>query len=136
MSLRDELLAVRSQYGTLTPANVLDAARAADHPLHSRFEWDDTIAAERYRESQAGELIRKVKLTYADSTGTRQDVRAFLIVRGDDPKSEYIPTEEAMVDPFASKLLLQEFEREWKAFRTRYEHLAEFAATIRKDIAA
>lgn len=136
MSLREQLLAVRAEYGSLTAANVLDAARAIDHPLHSRFEWDDSIAAERYRESQASDLIRKVKLTFADSSGEPKDVRAFLVVRGDEPTSEYVPTEEVMADPFTSRLILQEFQREWKAFKARYEHLAEFAATIRQDVAA
>lgn len=135
MSLRDHLLAVRDQYGALTPRNVVDAARDEGHPLHSRFEWDDTIAAARYREVQAGELIRKVKITYADKKGEQRDVRAFLVVRGDGPTSEYVPTEQVMTDPFTSRLVLQEFEREWKAFKARYDHLAEFTSLILKDVA-
>ena len=137
MSLRDELLKVRAQYGSLTPANVVDAATDATHPLHSRFEWDNTVAGARYRELQASELIRKVKITFADKSGTPQDVRAFVVVRGEEPVvGEYVPTEEALADPFTAQLLLREFQREWKAFKARYEHLAEFAATIRKDVAA
>ena len=34
----------------LTPKNLLDANRDEKAPLHNCFEWDDTEAAERYRE--------------------------------------------------------------------------------------
>ncbi|WP_100813924.1 hypothetical protein [Microbacterium lacus] len=136
MSLRDEILAVRDRFGRITPANVVEAARDDESPLHSRFEWDDTVAGARYREVQASELIRKVKITYAAPDGTNRDVRAFLALRETETTSAYVPTEEALSDPFTEKLLLQQFEREWKAFRSRYEHLRDFAATIARDIAA
>jgi hypothetical protein len=42
----------------LSPELVLDAARDEDHPLHASFEWDDSVAAEKYREEQAGRMIR------------------------------------------------------------------------------
>jgi hypothetical protein len=130
-------MGVRDEFGSLTPANVVESARDEESPLHHRFEWDDTIAAERFREVQASELIRKVKITYADANGSPQVVRAFLVVRGDGPnQSVYEPTEEVMSDPFASKLLLQEFEREWRAFKSKYDHLKEFAGTIAAHIAA
>ncbi|WP_282847216.1 hypothetical protein [Microbacterium oxydans] len=141
MSLRDHLLAVREVYGTLTPTNLLEAARDEQSPLHHRFEWDDSTAAEKYRLVQAGELIRKVKITYSDSHDQPQEVRAFLVVREVTDEdgaatAAYVPTEEAMTDPFTSALLLREFERDWKSFKAKYQHLKEFAATIRKDVAA
>jgi hypothetical protein len=131
---------VREDFGSLTPANVVEAARADDSPLHSRFEWDDSIAAESYRRNQASDLIRKVKVTYTDSSYRPQEVRAFLAVHGEESTSKaYEPTEDVLADPFTSKLVLQEFEREWKAFRARYEHFQEFRDVILaavKDVAA
>ena len=46
-----------SNGGILSPAGVVEAARRRDHPLHDRFEWDDTEAARQYRLWQARELI-------------------------------------------------------------------------------
>lgn len=43
--------------GVVTPAGVLDAARTKTSPLHDFFEWDDSKAAEKYRLSQAMEMI-------------------------------------------------------------------------------
>lgn len=48
--------------GRLMPADVVEAARDTDSPLHSSFEWDDTEAAQKYRLNQARSLIRTVKL--------------------------------------------------------------------------
>lgn len=128
--VRDILLRIRDEAGTLTPPVVVGAARDEQHPLHHRFEWDDTIAGERFREHQASELIRSVNIQYT-ITGEPSEIRAFLSVRiGDTPDREYVPTEVAMADPFTSKLLLQEFDREWKRFKARYGRLVEFRDVV------
>jgi len=48
--------------GILTPSAVVDEARPEDSPLHAAFEWDDSIAAEKYRLEQARRLLRQVGL--------------------------------------------------------------------------
>jgi len=48
--------------GTLTPSRVVDVARSPLNPLHKYFEWDDAVAAEKYRQDQARELIRCVHI--------------------------------------------------------------------------
>ena len=49
--------------GKLTPKKLVEAARDVNSPLHDEFEWDDTIAAERYREQQAMYIIRSIEVT-------------------------------------------------------------------------
>jgi hypothetical protein len=49
--------------GRLLPDDVVEAARAADHPLHQFFDWNDSQAAEKYRRMQAAQLIRRVRVT-------------------------------------------------------------------------
>lgn len=46
--------------GKLTPKNLVDASRDKSAPLHNEFEWRDGVAAEKYREVQAGYIIRSV----------------------------------------------------------------------------
>lgn len=48
--------------GRLTAAGVLDSARDSASPLHRCFEWDDSVAGERYRLDQARRLIRSVRV--------------------------------------------------------------------------
>lgn len=46
--------------GDLRPADIVADARSTDSPLHELFEWDDTLAAELYRLSQATRILHVV----------------------------------------------------------------------------
>lgn len=135
MNLRDLLTDIYQRHQELTPELVVDEARPVDHPLHTRFEWDDTTAAEKYRQVQAAELIRSVKIVYRDAPVERS-VRGFVNVRPNTGPNRgvYMPTEEAVADDFTRKLLLAECKREWQAFKAKYEHLAEFADIIKEGL--
>lgn len=135
--LRDIMAGIHAQRGALTPPLVVAEATPEDHPLHDRFEWDDTLAGPRYREHQAAQLIRSVRVRYAvTEDGREKSVRAFLPVRrnADDDldgiTSSYEPVEAVMADPFRARVVLQEFDREWRAFRARYGHLEEFRLAL------
>lgn len=54
--------------GRLSPEIVVQSARDPASPLHSRFEWDDTKAAEEHRRSQARTLIRSVRVEFRTET--------------------------------------------------------------------
>jgi len=45
------------------PAVVADA-KSPQSPLHACFEWDDEVAAEKYRDHQARTLIDSVLMTF------------------------------------------------------------------------
>lgn len=133
--LRAQLTSIYQQHGQLTPRIVLDEARAPEHPLHSRFEWDDAEAAEKYRLTQAHELIQSVKISYRDAGGRRQDVRQFHAVRRDQ-EFVYEPLEEIANDDITRQILLRDMERDWKTLRKRYSHVREFFDLIRSDLDA
>ena len=63
--------------GRITPDIVLAAARSPDSPLHARFEWDDSVAAERHRLAQARSLIRSVRIEFR--TDTRSVVAPYFL---------------------------------------------------------
>ncbi|MHC4202412.1 MAG: hypothetical protein ACYSU0_20665 [Planctomycetota bacterium] len=54
--------------GVLTPEGVVNAARDPQHPLHSRFIWDDAIAAHAHRIETARRIIRSVKTEIQTTT--------------------------------------------------------------------
>lgn len=128
-NLRDVLLDIRERRGMLTPAVVLQEASNPDHPLHTRFEWDDSVAAYKYRLSQAADLLR---VTYRPDPDLPRDLRAFWVMKGVDgsPESQYVPTEEVLLDPIARQLMLNQMRREWRSFQRRYEGMAEFAQML------
>jgi len=131
--LREQLQAIYDQHGRLTPAIVVEEARAPDHPLHHELEWDNEIAGEAYRLQQAHELIQRVRIAYKTAPGgERRSLRAFQAVRGEDGY-RYEPTERVVHDPFLSRLVMADMEREWRQLKRRYEHFAEFWDLIRGD---
>lgn len=133
--LREQLEGVRAKHGVLTPETVIVEARSTKSPLHARFEWDDRLAAAAHRLTQAGELIRSVYVRYEDANGQRKQVRAFMATpQEDSPRASYEPVGEVVLDPFKRQLLMQSFERDWKAFKARYDALAEFSALILHDL--
>lgn len=135
MNLRDALLEVRAQAGKLTPLTVLDAARDPKHPLHSRFEWDDSVAAEAYRREQAHQLIQVVNLNYRTGDGTTKTIRAFHAVR---TETEYVyePAEAVVADEFQRQLVLRDMERDWKTLKKRYQNFREFWTLVEGDAEA
>ena len=54
----DELERVYKKRGDIKPSTLVEESRPASAPLHRCFEWDDAIAAEKYRESQASYPLR------------------------------------------------------------------------------
>ena len=135
--LRGQLQAVYDQHSELTPDLVVDVARDPEHPLHSRFEWDDSVAGEAWRRQQAHDLIRKVRVVYreADETGPEKSIRVFHAVRS-DKGHVYEPVEKVVADDFTRRLLLNDMEREWKALRKRYQEFEEFLSMVRQDVDA
>lgn len=63
--------------GKLTPKELVEAARDVNSPLHDEFEWNNTKAAQKYREWQARYIISsiEVKLTYIPSEIEKVDLQ-------------------------------------------------------------
>lgn len=136
-SLREELQQIYNRHGSLTPKGVVAEARDPQHALHNHFEWDDSIAGEKYREQQAAVLIRSVRIVYREASeeGPKRTVRAFQSV----PTStgyEYRPTSEVAEDPVAREVVLAQMRREWKALQARYAQFTEFVEMVLEDLDA
>lgn len=57
-----ELDKLYKRHGSVSTEMVLQAARDAKHPMHRYFEWDDSVAAEKYRQGQALSMIMASKM--------------------------------------------------------------------------
>lgn len=136
--LRDALQALYDSHGMLTPTLVVDEARDPGHPLHSHFEWDDARAAEEYRLEQARGLIQKVKIVYRSPRGRSPErlVRAYHSVPDVERGRVYRSAEDIAEDPLLREMVLRDMERDWKQLKTRYEHFAEFAEMVLRDMVA
>jgi hypothetical protein len=131
-SLREELEAIWQERKAISPAIVVDVARDEAHPLHTRFEWNDTEAGERFRLIQAAALIRSVRVIYKtdESTGEESRRRAYVSTGLPTRPSEYLPTDEALANPLTYQLVLRSFERAILALKRQYGHLKEYEAMV------
>lgn len=119
-----ELCAELESQGKLTPHEVVEASRPDDAPLHAAFEWNDEVAAEKYRETQASYIIRSVEVVVE---GTDKPTRAFVSLTVAENEREYREINKVLSIHSERELLLNEAKRELEAFKRKYSVLEELA---------
>lgn len=110
----------------LTPATLLEASRSIDAPLHVEFEWDNDVAAEKYRLNQAQKIIQNIVIVTdtVDGAEAHQD-RAFVITPGG--RTNYVSLQSALSNDEWRKHLLAEAKRELMNFTQKYRRFQELA---------
>ncbi|NRA48169.1 MAG: hypothetical protein HRU12_03480 [Phaeodactylibacter sp.] len=85
-----ELERIRQKRGTLTSAVIVEESRSETAILHNAFEWNDTIAAQKYRERQAGTLVRSIVLIEKKAPDVQSPVYTLTMT---EQKRQYMPSE-------------------------------------------
>lgn len=123
-----ELSRIHEEHDGIRPADVVDEARPKDSPLHSAFEWNNKLAADQHRLTQARQLIRAViSIPEPERGETFTPLRAFVSVHTEGTKRVYRPIHIALANPEEREALLRRMRREWSAMKVRYEALLEFS---------
>ena len=105
----------------VTPEEVLEQARNdEDSELHKCFEWNDSVAAEKYRLTQARQIIQL--LVIKPERKEEPQVRVFQITT---ETNNYQPVRLFLEQPDEYKALLQRAKNELSALKTRYKTLSE-----------
>lgn len=113
--------------GGLTPVRLLDASRDTFAPLHGEFEWDDAVAAEEHRKSQARHIINSiVVISEKDET---PPVRAFVHIRDDDD-CRYESLGVVLRTPSMHQQMIDNARRELQAFSSKYKQLNELRIVL------
>ena len=103
-----------------TPEEILEKAKDPDSELHKCFEWDDTVAAEKYRLQQARTIMCNLVWVTEDK---KDEVRVFYNLTFE--KSEYHPTKLILQKPDEYQALLNKAKGELAAFKKKYSMLKE-----------
>ena len=112
--------------------DVVAAARDPLSPLHSKFQWDDSKAAHRYRLWQARQIIASVTIKLPDGRATRKYINvpvaaarqyepALLVVQDEDKFTAVL--NDALRD-------LREIQRRIEGLRQLVEHNASQVAAV------
>lgn len=132
-----ELESIRKKDGNITPRSVVEKAKSKRSALHRHFEWDDSVAAEKFRLEQARKVIRSIEIIHVQAPTV--PAKAYSLVtrapakvqEPHQPQKVYTSTEEALQDPVMRDELLGEAIRDAIAFRRRYAALQELAQVFR-----
>lgn len=108
----------------LSAKSLLDASRPEDAPLHYEFEWDDSAAAEKYRESQASHIIRHLAVRLESKP--QEPVRGFFQVKRADPRS-YTRLGAILTQRDARAELMRKALAELVSFQRKYSTLSELS---------
>lgn len=131
--------------GSVTPSSVVEDARDPKSPLHECFDWDDGIAAEKWRLAQARNVINCI-ITYEPSKqGEDLEVRAFYHVmhpaevEPSDSEEEEIVVRYAQIDEvqqsadFRAQVIAQA-KAELNGWRQRWKAYADVFGAVFRSI--
>lgn len=62
---------------SITPIAVVTAAKSKSSPLHPLFEWDDLVAADRFRLVQARNIVNHLEVVVVNSAGQKENIKAY-----------------------------------------------------------
>jgi hypothetical protein len=134
----ERLSTLRADLGSgFTKAAVVADAKDNPEPYGDYFVWDDAKAGAKYREEQAGYLIRAV-VVHRDEED-KPPVRAFVsVVERESEKDRYLPLVTAMSDEDYRDQMLSDALRYFISGRRRYaeyQGLARIFAAIDATVA-
>lgn len=118
---------MEKDYGEVTSIRVLEEARPEDSILHPIFEWDDTVAAERYRLEQARKLINNIEIEIEPTSDDDKPttITAFVDV-GESKRARYVNITTAFQNEEMKEVVFQNALNELKAFEEKYRKFTEF----------
>ncbi len=118
---------IEKRDGVVTKESFLEASRPIEAPTHKAFEWDDSVAAEKYRLEQSGRIIRNlcVKIVKDDKP---EKVTAYVNVSKTTADSaKYMSLQVALEDDENRSVVLENALNELRLFKRKYETLSELA---------
>lgn len=105
-----------------TAHEIVDAARDEGSELHKCFEWDDSIAAERYREKQARDVVHHLVIEEKVVPTDRPEIRIFHKV---EQGRGYQDVRRIVQDEDSYQNLLARAWAELRAFKAKYGMISE-----------
>ena len=140
---------IRRRDGKLTPAAVVDSARPEESVLHEDFEWRDDVAAEKYRQGQARQMVGAVRIVREERPPVRAYVNVKVVsspplkaadcIREEDEELEqptaeeenegrcYMPLEEVLEKPDLCNQMMADARRDAQTYKQKYSTLASLA---------
>lgn len=116
---------IEKREGEVKPQTIVEESATEGTLLHKYFEWDNTIAGNKYREVQAQQIIRNIVVVEQANNAPENtvSVRAFVNIESEE-KRKYVSMATIHVEKLELQLL-EQARRELQAFRNKYASLKE-----------
>lgn len=110
--------------------DVVSKAKEKGSCMHTLFEWDNKVAGEKYREIQAGKIVRCLVITRPEpkENPEKTNIRTFVSTNNRD--NTYQSIKVVVNDKTEYNKLLDKAMQELKAFKEKYSCLAELHEII------
>ena len=105
---------------SVTPKQILEYARNPETELHKCFEWDDSIAAEKFRLQQARMVVCQLVIVEDMNKPEPQKIRVI-----QSTGEAYKPVKMIVRNKTEYESLLERARAELRAFKNRYHTLVE-----------
>lgn len=130
--IEKELTRIEKKHGALTPKAVVQESRPKTAVLHHRFTWNNSQAAEAYREWQARQIIAVVEFQHPQMETTVRTFQNVTLERpGEDGTPEayhvYMRTVDLLKNPEVRHQLLERAHRDASEWQLRYKSLVELS---------
>ena len=107
---------------SFSPEQIVEAARDEKSELHKCFTWDDTVAAEKWRQHQARVLV--AQLVVRAETTDKEPV-AVRVISSTGARNEYAPTVKLIEIEQSYSDMLARAINELRAFQQKYKAIKE-----------
>lgn len=116
----DEIMEIGDE---VKPEQILEKARDKNTELHKCFEWDDSIAAEKYRLHQARTVVCQLVFKEIEE---KEDTTPKRIFHRTENNGGYKSMSFIAKNPTEYEKLLAMAKAELRAFKAKYHSLSEF----------
>lgn len=128
VAAKEELDRIRITTGKApSPKDIVEASRDESAVLHPEFEWDDSVAGEKFREVQARDLSRNlVKVIRSDTNPSApvKEIRAVYSVVEDGNRG-YVDADTVLNTKVLRTQLLRSALMDLEHFETKYHTLSD-----------
>ena len=107
----------------LTNSNVLQYAKThKSSELNKCFEWDDTVAGEKYRMHQATLILGSISIVVVEQ---EEPVKAFVNIKTNEEKRIFKSIVKVLENGEEYQQLLEKAERDFISYKDKYNKLVE-----------
>lgn len=140
---------IEERDGEVTSQSLLDASRSEDSPTHGLFEWNDSVAAEKFRLSQSHRIISQLQVDVIvtevpSDKPSEVEITAENVLKSPayvnvnpvgrfgvkNTKGSFVSVQKAMSDDDMRKIVLRNALSELNVFKNRYALYKELAGVF------